>query len=205
MLCTGMGLIKEVWVPEYAKRLNNAGYVTLLFDYRSFGESHGQPRRRLVPQLEVRDAQAAVSFLQSLAEVDASRIGAFGVSLGASVATALAGADARVKATVALAGPMNLYRIWSGLPNFESFFAKVLAARQAYVLGGEPTYVSLLKLLSSDPETVAFIEETKKALTHWKTDVTFESLADLITFNPRRRSTKSARARLLGSTPKKTT
>lgn len=184
VLCTGMGLIKEVWLPEYARRLNRAGYITLLFDYRSFGESEGQPRRRLVPQLEVRDAQSAVSFLQSLEQVDVERIGAFGVSLGASVATALAGVDPRVKATVALAGPMNLHRIWSGLPNFEGFFSKVQAARNACVLGEDVTYVSLLKLLSSDPDTVAFIEETKKQITHWKTDVTFESLVDLIAFNP---------------------
>ncbi len=184
VMCTGMGLIKEVWLPEYARRLEEAGYVTLLFDYRSFGESQGQPRRRLVPQLEVRDAQAAVSYLEALPFVDETRIGAFGVSLGASVATSLAGIDARIKATVALAGPMNLHRIWSGLPNFESFFSKVNAARQALVLGEEPSYVSLLKLLSSDPDTVAFIEETTKHITHWQTDVTFESLADLITFNP---------------------
>lgn len=184
VLCTGMGLIKEVWLPEYAKRLNAAGYVTLLFDYRSFGQSQGQPRRRLIPQLEVRDAQSAVSFLESLDYVDTSRIGAFGVSLGASVATSLAAVDSRVKATVALAGPMNLYRIWSQLPKFESFFEKVRSARRSHVLGEAPSYVSLLKLLSSDPDTVAFIEQTKETLTEWKTDVTFESLVDLITFNP---------------------
>lgn len=184
VMCTGMGLIKEVWLPDYAKRLAAAGYVTLVFDYRSFGESEGSPRRRLCPQLEVRDAQNAISYLQSREDVDPERIVAFGVSLGASVATALAAVDRRVKATVALAGPGNLYRIWSRFPKFDLFYSKILKAREDYVNTGDVTQVSLLTLLSSDPDTVAHLEKAKTELPHWEADVTFESLFDLVAFNP---------------------
>lgn len=184
VFCAGFSLVKEVFLPTNAKALVDAGYVTLNFDYRSFGESEGQPRCRLVPRLQVEDVRSALSFLETRPEVDPARLAVFGVSLGASVAVGAAGVDRRVKACVAVAGPADLNRVWSSFPTFAAFKDKVWAARRKYAATGEVSYVSVLKLLSSDPDTCALLQAEAPKHPTWRLEVTFESLADLFEFCP---------------------
>jgi pimeloyl-ACP methyl ester carboxylesterase len=184
VLCAGFSLVKEVWLPANARALNAAGYITLNFDYRTFGESEGAPRCRLVPRMQVEDVRSALSYVQTLPEVNGEQLGLFGVSLGASIAVAAAGVDKRVKACVAVAGPGDLHRVWSAFPTFEGFNAKVQAARRTFCATGQATYISVLKLLSSDPETCALLARDAKDFPSWRLEVTFESLADLFEFRP---------------------
>ncbi len=183
VMCAGMTLTKEVWLPANADWLCAQGYATLSFDYRGFGESEG-PRNRLVPSMQVDDVRSAITFLETVSEVDAARVGLFGVSLGASVAVATAGVDSRVKATVAVAGPMDLGRVWRAFPGFDSFLAKVTAARRKAAVSGELSYIKLSRLLASDPETCAMIERDAATISQWRPEVSFESLADLFEFRP---------------------
>ena len=184
VMCAGFSLVKEVWLPLNAQALNDAGYVTLNFDYRTFGESGGEPRCRLVPQMQVQDVRNALSFLHTRPEVDHNKLGLYGMSLGASVALGAAGVDDRVKAMVAVAGPSDLYRVWSAFPTFDGFKAKVLAARHRFAATGEVSYISVLKLLSSDPETCALLDAESKKFPTWRLEVTFESLEHLFEFRP---------------------
>ena len=57
----------------YAAALAEAGYATLAFDHRSFGESDGLPRRDEDPQGKMRDLTAAVSFLRRHRQVQIPR------------------------------------------------------------------------------------------------------------------------------------
>lgn len=184
VFCAGMSLTKEVWLPPHAERLVAAGYVTLNFDYSTFGESDGQPRCRLNCGQQVRDVRAAITYMAELTDVAADRIGLYGVSLGASVAVATAGQDDRVRAAVAVAGPMDLARVWRGFAGFSGFSAKVDAARAAFVAGGEPSYIGVPRLLASDPETAALLQSEDERYPTWRQEVTFESLADLFAFRP---------------------
>jgi hypothetical protein len=184
VMCAGMTLTREVWLPANADWLRARGYATLSFDYRGFGASEGQPRCRLVPSMQVDDVRSALTFLETEPVVDARRLGLFGVSLGASIAVATAGVDGRAKATVAVAGPMDLGRVWRAYPGFEGFRAKVWAARQKAVATGEVSYIKLTRLLASDPETCAMIDRDAATLPTWSPELTFESLADLFEFRP---------------------
>ncbi len=182
--CQGFSLTREVWLPRNAEALVAAGYVTLNLDYRFFGESEGQPRCRLVPRAQVEDVRNALTFLQTLPEVDPTKLGLFGISLGCSVALGVAGVDARVKAVVGVAGPGDLERVWTHFPDFARFKAKVVAARQAYVATGEVTYIAVPRLLSSDPDTCALLVADQPKHPTWRLEVTFESLLDLFDFKP---------------------
>lgn len=182
--CQGFSLTKEVWLPTNAKRLVREGYVTLNFDYRHFGESGGEPRCRLIPDAQVQDVRNAITFLETVSEVDASNVGLLGISLGCSVAAAAAGLDPRVKAVVAAAGPADLERVWSNFPDFSKFKAKVDAARREFVATGKVTYIAVPRLLSSDPETVALLVRDAAKFPGWRQEITFESLAELFAFKP---------------------
>ena len=48
------------------------------------------------------------------------------------------------------------------------------------VLPGEVSYVSIARLLASDPDTVAKLEADVPHFPNWRLDITFESLADLL-------------------------
>lgn len=182
--CLGFGLIKEVLMPPYAEALVAMGYAVLRFDYRTFGESGGAPRCRLIPPMQVADIRNALSFLQTRAEVDPARLALFGTSMGASMAVATAGQDARVKAVVAVAGPGDMERVWRASPSFDAFREKVWAARRQFVATGEVTYSDITRLLSSDPATGEVLRAEKERVPEWTMKITFESLADLFEFRP---------------------
>src|SRR6266542_3610950 len=66
----GLSGLKEMWIPEIAAKLEAAGYVTLRFDYRHFGESGGEPRYRQIPLRQVEDVRSAVTYLEDHGSVD---------------------------------------------------------------------------------------------------------------------------------------
>ena len=182
--CAGMSLTKEVWLPDHAERLREAGWITLNFDYGYFGESEGEPRRRLIPQQQVEDTRRALDLICDLDMVDPSRVGLYGASLGAGVAVATAGVDDRVRCTVAVAGPMDLHRVWTAFDGFEGFSAKVDAARERFDTTGEASYISVARLLAGDPETVELLVQDEPNYERWSLEITFESLQDLFRFQP---------------------
>ncbi len=201
VVCPGMSLTKEVWVPPYAEGLTRAGWVTLVPDYRGFGASEGTPRLRLVPELQVRDVRGALSWLEAQPDVDPARLAVLGVSLGCSVAAAVAARDGRVKAAVGVAGPADLLRVWSAFPGFPAFRDKVAAARRAYATTGETRTIGVARLLAGDPETAAKIAADAPHHPTWEPEVTFESLGDLFEFAPEREVARAAPRPLLFVTP----
>jgi uncharacterized protein len=96
--------VKEQVASTYADRLANAGYITLAFDPRNYGESGGEPRQREDPHGKLIDLRAAVSFLAAEPTVDPERIGAVGICAGAGYALKFAAFDPRVKVFVGIAG-----------------------------------------------------------------------------------------------------
>lgn len=200
VVCPGMSLTKEVWVPAYAEGLTAAGFVTLTPDWRGFGASEG-PRGRLVPQLQVRDARAALDTLQTRPEVDGARLGVLGISLGCSVAVAVMAADDRVRAGVGVAGPADLGRVWRAFPGFPAFREKVAEARRRFVATGEARTIRVSRLLAGDPDTAAKIEQDAPSFPTWAPEVTFESLLDLFEFAPEADAARLAGRPLLLVTP----
>ena len=83
VLCHGFTGVKELILPDYARAFAEAGFLALAFDYRGFGESEGA-RGRLVARRQVEDIRNSITFLGSLPEVDAGRIGLWGTSYGAA-------------------------------------------------------------------------------------------------------------------------
>jgi alpha-beta hydrolase superfamily lysophospholipase len=96
LLCHGFAGVKELLLPNYAEEFCKHGFVALTFDYRGFGESEGQPGK-LSPPAQITDIRNAITFLQTLPEVDPDKLGLWGTSFGGANAIAAAGLDKRIK------------------------------------------------------------------------------------------------------------
>ncbi|MFQ5472972.1 MAG: alpha/beta hydrolase, partial [Dehalococcoidia bacterium] len=74
VLAHGFTGVKELILPEYAKRFAAEGWIALTFDYRGFGTSEGQRGRLLAPD-QCEDIRNAVTYACTRSDVDADRIG----------------------------------------------------------------------------------------------------------------------------------
>ena len=93
-----MGAVKEQSANLYATRLAERGFVTLSFDLSFWGESEGQPRHTVAPDIYVDDFSAAVDFLGKQPFVSRDRIGVLGICGSGSFSVAAAQIDPRLKA-----------------------------------------------------------------------------------------------------------
>ena len=86
---------------DNAGRFAEAGLAALTFDYRSFGESGGEPRQLVNVEEQLEDWRSAVRFARTLEGVDPERIALWGSSLGGGHVIVVAADDPRVAAVVA--------------------------------------------------------------------------------------------------------
>jgi uncharacterized protein len=123
VLAHGFGALKEGRLDAYAERFAAAGFAALVFDYRHFGESTGEPRNLIDVGRQHADWRAAVSHARALDGVDADRIVLWGSSFSGGHVIAVGADDPRVAAIVAQvphasglgtlrsAGPRNVLRL----------------------------------------------------------------------------------------------
>jgi len=100
-VCGPFGAVKEQAAGIYAQTMAERGFLTLAFDPSYTGESGGQPRYVVSPDINTEDFSAAVDFLATSDKVDAERIGIIGICGWGGLAINAAAADPRIKATVA--------------------------------------------------------------------------------------------------------
>ena len=105
VMAHGLGGTREAGLAPYAERLATAGFAVLVFDYRHFGASEGQPRQLVSVRRQLQDWAAALSFARSLALVDSGRIGLWGSSFSGGHVLATAARDHGV-AAISAQGPM---------------------------------------------------------------------------------------------------
>lgn len=82
VMAHGLGAVRTMRLDAYAERFSAAGYACLVFDYRNFGDSAGQPRQLLDIRKQLADWAAAVAYAHTLEGIDHNRIGIWGTSFG---------------------------------------------------------------------------------------------------------------------------
>jgi len=118
VLCGGYTGVKEVYAPDFANRLAAAGYASIAFDYKGWGDSDG-PANRLDPHGRVWDSFSALTVLAERDDVDENRIGVLGWSYGGATAIWLGATDPRVKCVSAVVTIGNGRRWMEGVRTAE--------------------------------------------------------------------------------------
>ena len=73
-----MASVKELTQSLYAQLLADRGYATMVFDHSFVGSSEGHPRAYEDPEVKGSDWRSAITFAQTLSDIDADRIAGIG-------------------------------------------------------------------------------------------------------------------------------
>ena len=86
-----------------------------MFDYRSLGASDGEPRQHLDPWEQIEDYKNAISYVETRDDVDADRIGVWGISYSGGHVLIVGATDPRVKCVVSnipvVDGLLNMQKV----------------------------------------------------------------------------------------------
>jgi len=187
VLCHGFTAVKEVLLPEIARRLAKFGYVALTFDYHFLGESGGEPRRQIIPMLQIEDIRNAVTFLQHQPEVHPERLGLLGVSLGGANVSYAAGVEERVKATVSVCGIGDCGRWIRDACHFwewKALLQRLAEDRHERVLTGRLQYVQAKDIVPEPESTTKLFGEILRQYPQWSREITLASGEALIAYRP---------------------
>lgn len=100
----GWSALKEMDLDAFANYFTSKLALScLVYDQRGFGDSDqkdGHPRQEIIPSLQQSDISDAITFAQSLSEVDPTRIGIWGSSYSGGHVLFAGAVDRRVKAVL---------------------------------------------------------------------------------------------------------
>lgn len=122
VMCMGLDSAKEE-MDDYENRFLKRGVATLAFDGPGQGEAeYDLP---ICPEYE-KPVKAVVDYIETRKDLDAARVGVWGVSLGGYYAPRAAAFEKRLKACVALSGAYERTGNFDGRPviNTEAFRAR---------------------------------------------------------------------------------
>lgn len=100
VMAHGFAATRELRLDAYAQRFAEAGLAALLFDYRHFGASAGEPRQLLDIKKQQQDYEAALAYARGLDWVDDQRLALFGSSFSGGHVLAVAARDGRIAAVI---------------------------------------------------------------------------------------------------------
>lgn len=100
VMAHGLGGTRVMRLDAFAERFCAAGYACLVFDYRHFGDSEGEPRQLLDVKKQLQDWKAAVAYARACSQVDGQRVVLWGTSFGGGHVLATAADDQNVAAVI---------------------------------------------------------------------------------------------------------
>ena len=170
--------VKEQMANRYAEKLAKHGYITLSFDFRTYGESEGEPRNFENPSMKIEDIQHAVTYLLSRDDVAKDKIGGLGICAGAAYISGAAAHDHRIK-SIALVAPWIHNReiteaVYGGAEGVKAKIEAANQAKQKYAQEGIVEYVP--KASKDDPSAAMYgsfefyFDENRGAIPEWQGD-----------------------------------
>lgn len=186
VLCHGYTGVKDLYLPDTARLLTEAGYIAMTFDYKGWGESEG-PRSRLAPHSRVSDVQAALTFLGTLPEVDAERLGIYGTSYGGATVVWVGAIDPRVRCVVSVVGIGNGARWMRSVRRPDEWHDLLERSREDRVkrtLTGQSEFVERSEILLPDRQSAELAAAARRNNPAAVNAIPLEYVDDTLSFNP---------------------
>lgn len=100
----GFNGTKDCLLENYATRFTQEGYSVITYDYRTYGESEGEPRQMLSVRNQLEDLRGAVGYAKKRG---LHNIILWGTSAGAPYGIVVASEDPQVKGVISQCGSYN--------------------------------------------------------------------------------------------------
>jgi uncharacterized protein len=198
VMAHGIGGVKAAGLAPFAERFADSGFAALVFDYRHWGASTGEPRQLLSVGRQLADYRTALVWARAHDQLDATRIFVWGTSFAgmhivelAASEPELAGAIAQCPLVDGLAGVTKI-----PLPRALRLTAHALADLIGSTVGRPPHYLQV----SVPPGHFGLIA-TEDAMTgldrldpgdgSWPNDITARSVLDVTMHRPVRRASRA--------------
>jgi len=189
VMANGFTGVKEQILPDFAAKFVDAGFVTMVFDYRYFGDSEGEPRSQNFPLEMVEDYRNAITWVSDQPEVDPQRIGIWGTSYSGGLVLYVGTYDRRIKAVVSQVpyAPNPEQRRARNPQNWDDMVKILLKDRiERYKTG----VVNYMKVVAPEGESCvlpgreAYEAYMSDKPPNWRNQVTLESLEKMREFDP---------------------
>ena len=193
IMAHGFSCVKEQYLDRFAERFVAAGFVVLVFDFRCFGQSEGEPRGQLFPLDQIEDYRNAITWLSGHPRVDPERIGVWGTSFSGGLVIHLSVFDRRIKATVAQVPSVLNYEHFRVMESEtdDPFAGFLLQDRINRYQTGEVNYLKVVApegedcVLAGRESYDAYMTLSKNTPT-WFNGVTVESMEKIREYDPTR-------------------
>ncbi|HXY67071.1 MAG TPA: alpha/beta hydrolase [Mycobacterium sp.] len=198
VMAHGIGGIKAAGLAPFAERFACAGFAAVVFDYRHWGDSTGQPREFLSIRRQLEDYRTALDWSRAQDEFDAARIFVWGTSFAGmhiveltASEPGLAGAIAQCPLVDGLAGLANIpprRRL--------QLTAHAIADLAGSALGRGPRYLPIsvppgqLGVIATDDAMLGYAR-LHPVDGSWPNEITARSLLDVTVHRPVRRARKA--------------
>lgn len=200
VLVHGFAAIRAARLPAYAERFVAAGLATLVFDYRNFGDSPGEPRQLLDIERQLDDWRAAIAYVRRTPALDADRVALWGTSFSGGHVLTLAAEYRTLAAAVAqvpFAGADD--RATGGVDRRQMARLAHLAARDLWAarrgrppvevaVVGPPGSVAVMTTPDAEPGYLALLPEGA----NWHNGVPARVLAGAARYRPARHADRIA-------------
>lgn len=140
VMAHGFSATRDDGLPQYAEAFQRAGFAVILFDYRHFGASTGEPRQVLDIARQQQDYRCVIDWARRTEGIDPERIVLWGTSFSGGHVLAVAATDPRIAAVISQAPFTDSIAVMRQLPlrNLLRGSAAAVADRVGALLGRAP-------------------------------------------------------------------
>ena len=198
VMAHGLGGTRDAGLEPFAEGFAADGHTVLVFDYRHFGASDGEPRQLLSIRRQLQDWQAAVACARELDDVDPQRIGLWGTSFSGGHVIVTAANDPTIAAASAqgpmldgLAAALNVVS-YAGVGRLLRVTGYAIADQLRGLLGLSPVTVPLVAApgefaAMSSHDSLDYLRITPP---DWRNEMSARMMLYLATYRPIKKAKK---------------
>ncbi|GKU77330.1 alpha/beta hydrolase [Paenibacillus sp. L3-i20] len=166
-----------------------SGIAALTFDYRSFGESDGEPRQLVSIKGQVEDFHAAIHYVRNHDAIDPEKVVLWGSSLGGGHVITVAAKDSRLAAVLSQIPFNGFPKQVEGRSSKDTrkIAVAIFKDKLRGLLGRAPHYIpavgntgELAVMASSDAKKTIDVMTSK----HWRNEVAPRALLEMMRYKP---------------------
>ena len=184
-------------LPGYAEAFQQAGYAVVVFDYRYFGASTGEPRQLLDIGAQQDDYRAVIDWARHAEGIAPDRIVLWGSSFSGGHVLVVAEGDPRIAAVIAQAPFVDSLAVIRTMPitNMARATALGVADRAGALLGRPPIYMPAVGPPGSfaaltDPSAHTGFQTIVGPESLWRNEFAARLLLNVVGFRPFRQAAK---------------